>query len=184
MEPSQVSLGPGLRGGGLSTAADQVFRAPGSAEGAARGHHVLTCAHVCAGRFCGLVQFPGCVRRKTLLQLLLLLCHPFPVVSVPPSGFHADAGASLDTGAGAPSRLGGAGHPLLQGLGGSWGRQRRCDSPPALGARVLPSLGKHAAPPLLSHTVCLGGGPGRPPTPGAAPSAGRLLGKALQMMQR
>lgn len=30
--------------------------------------------------FCGLVQFPGCVRRKALLQLLLLLCHPFPVI--------------------------------------------------------------------------------------------------------
>ena len=34
-------------------------------------------------RFCGLVQFPGDVRRKVLLQLFLLLCHPFPVVSVP-----------------------------------------------------------------------------------------------------
>ncbi|XP_073092277.1 tubulin-specific chaperone D isoform X3 [Manis javanica] len=30
--------------------------------------------------FCGMVQFPGDVRAKTLLQLLLLLCHPFPVV--------------------------------------------------------------------------------------------------------
>lgn len=35
-----------------------------------------------AGRFCGMAQFPGGVRRKVLLQLLLLLCHPFPVVSV------------------------------------------------------------------------------------------------------
>ncbi|KAF6097552.1 tubulin folding cofactor D [Phyllostomus discolor] len=30
--------------------------------------------------FCGMVQFPGGVRRKVLLQLLLLLCHPFPVI--------------------------------------------------------------------------------------------------------
>ncbi|KAK2509575.1 hypothetical protein MC885_019062 [Smutsia gigantea] len=30
--------------------------------------------------FCGMVQFPGDVRAKILLQLLLLLCHPFPVV--------------------------------------------------------------------------------------------------------
>ncbi|XP_053767028.1 tubulin-specific chaperone D isoform X2 [Desmodus rotundus] len=29
---------------------------------------------------CGMVQFPGDVRRKVLLQLLLLLCHPFPVI--------------------------------------------------------------------------------------------------------
>lgn len=28
-----------------------------------------------------MAQFPGGVRRKVLLQLLLLLCHPFPVVS-------------------------------------------------------------------------------------------------------
>ena len=33
-------------------------------------------------RFCGMVRFPGDVRRKVLLQLCLLLCHPFPVVSV------------------------------------------------------------------------------------------------------
>uniref|UniRef100_A0A452FBZ4 Tubulin-specific chaperone D n=1 Tax=Capra hircus TaxID=9925 RepID=A0A452FBZ4_CAPHI len=30
--------------------------------------------------FCGLVQFPGDVRKKALLQLFLLLCHPFPVI--------------------------------------------------------------------------------------------------------
>lgn len=30
--------------------------------------------------FCGLVQFPGEVRKKVLLQLLLLLCHPFPMI--------------------------------------------------------------------------------------------------------
>ncbi|XP_036079778.1 tubulin-specific chaperone D isoform X3 [Rousettus aegyptiacus] len=30
--------------------------------------------------FCGMVQFPGGVRKKVLLQLLLLLCHPFPVI--------------------------------------------------------------------------------------------------------
>ncbi|MEQ2159345.1 hypothetical protein GOODEAATRI_021866, partial [Goodea atripinnis] len=32
-------------------------------------------------RFCGLIQFQGDVRKKVLSQLLLLLCHPFPVVS-------------------------------------------------------------------------------------------------------
>ncbi|XP_070340005.1 tubulin-specific chaperone D isoform X5 [Equus asinus] len=32
------------------------------------------------GVFCGMVQFPGEVRRKALLQLLLLLCHPFPMI--------------------------------------------------------------------------------------------------------
>lgn len=40
-------------------------------------------------RFCGLVQFPGDVRRKVLLQLFLLLCHPFPVVSVCSSRPHS-----------------------------------------------------------------------------------------------
>ncbi|MBN3310433.1 TBCD protein, partial [Amia calva] len=30
--------------------------------------------------FCGLIQFPGDVRKKVLFQLMLLLCHPFPVV--------------------------------------------------------------------------------------------------------
>lgn len=30
--------------------------------------------------FCGMAQFPGHVRRKVLLQLLLLLCHPFPMI--------------------------------------------------------------------------------------------------------
>ncbi|XP_066237763.1 tubulin-specific chaperone D isoform X2 [Saccopteryx leptura] len=30
--------------------------------------------------FCGMAQFPGSVRKKVLLQLLLLLCHPFPVI--------------------------------------------------------------------------------------------------------
>nr|XP_060503670.1 tubulin-specific chaperone D [Panthera onca] len=30
--------------------------------------------------FCGMVRFPGDVRRKVLLQLCLLLCHPFPVI--------------------------------------------------------------------------------------------------------
>lgn len=30
-----------------------------------------------------MVQFPGDVRRKVLLQLSLLLCHQFPVVSAP-----------------------------------------------------------------------------------------------------
>uniref|UniRef100_A0A8K9XWQ6 Tubulin-specific chaperone D n=1 Tax=Oncorhynchus mykiss TaxID=8022 RepID=A0A8K9XWQ6_ONCMY len=31
-------------------------------------------------RFCGLIQFQGEVRKKVLFQLLLLLCHPFPVI--------------------------------------------------------------------------------------------------------
>lgn len=33
-------------------------------------------------RFCGLIQFQGDMREKVLFQLLLLLCHPFPVVSL------------------------------------------------------------------------------------------------------
>uniref|UniRef100_A0A6I8SRF3 Tubulin-specific chaperone D n=1 Tax=Xenopus tropicalis TaxID=8364 RepID=A0A6I8SRF3_XENTR len=28
--------------------------------------------------FCGLIQFPGDIRKKVLFQLLLLVCHPFP----------------------------------------------------------------------------------------------------------
>uniref|UniRef100_A0A2I2Z5E0 Tubulin-specific chaperone D n=1 Tax=Gorilla gorilla gorilla TaxID=9595 RepID=A0A2I2Z5E0_GORGO len=32
------------------------------------------------GRFCGMVQFPGDVRRQALLQLCLLLCHRFPLI--------------------------------------------------------------------------------------------------------
>lgn len=70
-----------------------------------------------AGRFCGLVQFPGSVRKKVLLQLLLLLCHPFPLVSAPPSGFRGDAGASLDTGAGLSCIWVGVGHPAAWTLG-------------------------------------------------------------------
>ncbi|XP_071968767.1 tubulin-specific chaperone D isoform X2 [Engystomops pustulosus] len=30
--------------------------------------------------FCGMIQFPGEIRKKVLFQLLLLVCHPFPVV--------------------------------------------------------------------------------------------------------
>ncbi|KAJ8251398.1 hypothetical protein GJAV_G00220910 [Gymnothorax javanicus] len=30
--------------------------------------------------FCGMIQFQGEVRKKVLFQLLLLLCHPFPVI--------------------------------------------------------------------------------------------------------
>ncbi|XP_064126499.1 tubulin-specific chaperone D isoform X1 [Loxodonta africana] len=30
--------------------------------------------------FCGMIPFPGDVRKKVLLQLLLLLCHPFPII--------------------------------------------------------------------------------------------------------
>uniref|UniRef100_A0A8C6YDR5 Tubulin-specific chaperone D n=1 Tax=Naja naja TaxID=35670 RepID=A0A8C6YDR5_NAJNA len=37
--------------------------------------------HLQAGvLFCGLVQFPGDMRKKVLFQLFLLLCHPFPVI--------------------------------------------------------------------------------------------------------
>uniref|UniRef100_A0A672MBV1 Tubulin-specific chaperone D n=1 Tax=Sinocyclocheilus grahami TaxID=75366 RepID=A0A672MBV1_SINGR len=34
----------------------------------------------CIAVFCGMVQFKGDVREKVLVQLLMLLCHPFPVV--------------------------------------------------------------------------------------------------------
>ncbi|KAM4598518.1 tubulin-specific chaperone D [Polymixia lowei] len=34
----------------------------------------------CIAVFCGLIQFQGEVRKKVLLQLLMLLCHPFPVI--------------------------------------------------------------------------------------------------------
>ncbi|XP_062976473.1 tubulin-specific chaperone D [Elgaria multicarinata webbii] len=30
--------------------------------------------------FCGLIQFPGDIRKKVLFHLFLLLCHPFPVI--------------------------------------------------------------------------------------------------------
>ncbi|XP_077022426.1 tubulin-specific chaperone D isoform X2 [Tamandua tetradactyla] len=30
--------------------------------------------------FCGMIQFPGDVRKKVLVQLSLLLCHPFPII--------------------------------------------------------------------------------------------------------
>uniref|UniRef100_A0A3Q1JU41 Tubulin-specific chaperone D n=1 Tax=Anabas testudineus TaxID=64144 RepID=A0A3Q1JU41_ANATE len=34
----------------------------------------------CIAVFCGLIQFPGEVRKKVLSQLLILLCHSFPVL--------------------------------------------------------------------------------------------------------
>lgn len=34
----------------------------------------------CIAAFCGMVQFQGDVRKKVLVQLLMLLCHPFPVI--------------------------------------------------------------------------------------------------------
>ncbi|XP_060883388.1 tubulin-specific chaperone D [Labrus mixtus] len=34
----------------------------------------------CISVFCGLVQFQGEVRKKVLSQLLMMLCHPFPVI--------------------------------------------------------------------------------------------------------
>ncbi|XP_058024468.1 tubulin-specific chaperone D [Ahaetulla prasina] len=36
--------------------------------------------HFSVAVYCGLVQFPGEMRKKILFQLFLLLCHPFPVV--------------------------------------------------------------------------------------------------------
>ncbi|XP_053566294.1 tubulin-specific chaperone D [Bombina bombina] len=30
--------------------------------------------------FCGLIQFPGEARKKVLFQLMLLVCHPFPII--------------------------------------------------------------------------------------------------------
>ncbi|XP_076000316.1 tubulin-specific chaperone D [Genypterus blacodes] len=34
----------------------------------------------CIAVFCGLIQFQGDVRKEVLIQLLMLLCHPYPVV--------------------------------------------------------------------------------------------------------
>ncbi|KAI7803484.1 putative tubulin-specific chaperone D [Triplophysa rosa] len=34
----------------------------------------------CIAVFCGMVQFQGDMRKKVLVQLLMLLCHPFPVI--------------------------------------------------------------------------------------------------------
>ncbi|XP_063077112.1 tubulin-specific chaperone D [Engraulis encrasicolus] len=34
----------------------------------------------CTAVYCGMMQFQGSVRKSVLLQLLMLLCHPFPVV--------------------------------------------------------------------------------------------------------
>ncbi|KAB5530646.1 hypothetical protein PHYPO_G00131760 [Pangasianodon hypophthalmus] len=34
----------------------------------------------CISVYCGLIQFQGDVRKKILVQLMLLLCHPFPVI--------------------------------------------------------------------------------------------------------
>uniref|UniRef100_A0A4W4GL44 Tubulin-specific chaperone D n=1 Tax=Electrophorus electricus TaxID=8005 RepID=A0A4W4GL44_ELEEL len=34
----------------------------------------------CAAVYCGLIQFQGNVRKLILVQLMLLLCHPFPVI--------------------------------------------------------------------------------------------------------
>ncbi|XP_067237533.1 tubulin-specific chaperone D [Chanodichthys erythropterus] len=34
----------------------------------------------CIAVFCGMVQFQGDVRKNVLVQLLILLCHPFPVI--------------------------------------------------------------------------------------------------------
>uniref|UniRef100_A0A8C2ZPK1 Tubulin-specific chaperone D n=1 Tax=Cyclopterus lumpus TaxID=8103 RepID=A0A8C2ZPK1_CYCLU len=39
-----------------------------------------TLFHLKTGVFCGLIQFPGEVRKKVLSQLLMLLCHTFPVI--------------------------------------------------------------------------------------------------------
>ncbi|XP_027032322.1 tubulin-specific chaperone D [Tachysurus fulvidraco] len=34
----------------------------------------------CVSVYCGLIQFEGDMRKKILVQLMLLLCHPFPVI--------------------------------------------------------------------------------------------------------
>ncbi|XP_062389202.1 tubulin-specific chaperone D [Sardina pilchardus] len=34
----------------------------------------------CIAVYCGMIQFQGSVRKSVLLQLLMLLCHPFPVI--------------------------------------------------------------------------------------------------------
>ncbi|KAG8535454.1 hypothetical protein GDO81_028488, partial [Engystomops pustulosus] len=41
--------------------------------------HITSCG-ILFFRFCGMIQFPGEIRKKVLFQLLLLVCHPFPVV--------------------------------------------------------------------------------------------------------
>lgn len=38
--------------------------------------------HSCFSRFCGMIQFQGDMRKKVFFQLFLLLCHPFPTVSI------------------------------------------------------------------------------------------------------
>lgn len=52
---------------------------PSGVHTCAAGTHRAAIPSFC--RFCGMVQFRGDVRKRVLLQLLLLLCHPFPVVS-------------------------------------------------------------------------------------------------------
>lgn len=39
-------------------------------------------------RFCGLIQFQGDMKEKVLFQLFLLLCHPFPVVSIEDTAYY------------------------------------------------------------------------------------------------
>lgn len=144
MKTSRVSLGPGLRGGGLSTA-------PGSAEGAARDQHMLR------RRVCRQVLWAGAVPGLRADEGPAA-APPAPVPPVPRGECPALTPVPVRTPLLGPSHLGGAGRPLLQGLGGSWGQQRPCDSPPALETRVLPSPGKHVTPPSVPHCP-----PGRGP---------------------
>lgn len=100
-----------------------------------------------------MVQFPGGVRKKVLLQLLLLLCHPFPVVSAPghPCGRQPSRG-SPRWWAGAragrrywPSWCLGGGRRVDPGSewGGGPSAVRRAPRPPALSA---PDPQEHSEP--------------------------------------
>lgn len=91
-----------------------------------------------------MVQFPGGVRKKVLLQLLLLLCHPFPVVSATQGSRRAGTPVwpaarpgfpnmtcwcpGPDAGAGCPGAWVGAAEwtPDLSGGGGSSAAHQHC----------------------------------------------------------
>lgn len=90
-----------------------------------------------------MVQFPGGVRKKVLLQLLLLLCHPFPVVSAPgPCAAGSPAGVPRDGGLG-PGPDAGAGRPGAWAGGAEW-----TPGPSGAGASLLCAV-------LHAHQCCL-----------------------------
>lgn len=73
-----------------------------------------------------MAQFPGSVRKKVLLQLLLLLCHPFPVVSVcssHPGVFPGTGGCVFCA--------------LVLGVAGAWASSRKVGLDPGGGAAFL-----------------------------------------------